>query len=506
MRALVVSMVLSLAACAETGSAREATVVSTMARADDAIVRARPGLAAGKYARMARSLYDFYRGEVPIFRGDLTDARLPIAHTRFPAEGPLPISVGDPHPENFGVLVSADGSMGLESNDLDAADRLPYHWELRRLTVGLVLATRLSNADDDAARAAAIAAEGDVVRACATAYADRTHAFATGAPIERVTTDGGSTVIAQLFEKSMTDRATTLDELTELTTGSDGAMVRRLRRGALDPTQPEQVFVELSDEARAALPAVLETARSHMSSPPDPAFFSVLDAVRELGSGVASWPRVRAIVLVRGPSDAVDDDVTLELKEEGDAASPAVYPPFRTVDDIGARIDLARQRVWSRPDADPLWANGGTWLGMPVQVRSESNGNVTLRVSRLHGTRGTPGALVDMARVLGGLLARITARDVDGTLAPARAIDAAIQRDPSGFVEDEVRVALDEADRVQTDWATFREGLDRVGLDLGVRVEPSERPSAALEALFCVPVTAAGCDATCCIPPVESYR
>lgn len=57
-----------------------------------------------------------------------------------------------------------------------------------------------------------------------------------------------------------------------------------------------------------------------MIAPPPPSFFQIEDAARELGSGVASFPRVRVLVLVRGPTASPDDDVILpEIKELGGA-------------------------------------------------------------------------------------------------------------------------------------------------------------------------------------------
>ena len=489
---------LLLASCAQPDP-REAAIVDAMVRADGPLIRSRPALVAGKYARMARrddvggeGLFDYYRGSVPVFRGDLTDGRLPIAHTDFPADGPLPVSMGDAHPENFGVLVAADGTAAFEPNDLDAGDRLPYYWDLRRLTVGLLLATRQSNADDAAARATVIAAEADVVRVCASAYQSEMHAIAGGTPTARMIDGGGSAVIEDLFRRSRAGRTTTLASLTTL-----GANGRRLVRGVLDPTQPEQVFVELSDEARAALPDVLTQARAQMTAPPDEAFFTVIDAVRELGSGVASWPRVRAIVLVRGPSDDPGDDALLELKELGDSGAPAVYPPFRPTDDIVERMVLARSRVWSRVDADPFWVAVPTWLGMPTQVRTETDAHPTLRAHRLHGALGTPTALRDLAHVLGTRLARAMARGVDDGIGPAIAIDRALSRDPSAFAEGEVVAALDEADRIERDFEHFRDALDHLGLQLGVHRDPRDRPRPEIEALFGVPPI---------VPVPQAYR
>ena len=61
---------LALAACAPPGDAREATLVQVLVKADEVVLRTRPQLVRGKFARMAASPFDFYRGSVPLFRAD----------------------------------------------------------------------------------------------------------------------------------------------------------------------------------------------------------------------------------------------------------------------------------------------------------------------------------------------------------------------------------------------------------------------------------------------------
>lgn len=475
---LVVACVLG---CAPSLDARESEIVSAMVRADEPLIRSRPELCAGKYARMARTLYDFYRGSVPVFRADLADGRTGLAQTSFPAGGPLPFSIGDAHPENFGILRAGDGTAALEPNDLDGADRIPYHWDLRRLTIGLALATRLSNEGDDAARDAARAREPAILAAAARAYAEAIHELANGAPLARVTADLGNPIVADLFDRS--DRGVaSRGELGELTIVTAGA--RALRRGVIAADEPEAVLQDLPEAALLTVPSVVLAARGRMTAPPDAAHFTVLDAARVLGSGVASWPRVRALVLLRGPSDAIDDDVLLELKELGDSGTPAIFPPYRPADDPADRVALARTLDWARPDADRFWATTESWVGMPVQLRSETDAHPTLRVRRLTDELGTPDAILGLASILGRLLARVTARSIDGESGAAVAIDRAIARDVDRFVADEAAIATLGADGVERDFALFRHALGTLGPTLGLVPEAADRPDAFRAALF----------------------
>src|SRR5262249_14061032 len=148
---------------------------------------------------------------------------------------------------------------------------------------------------------------------------------------------------------------------------------RRLARGVLDPTAPYQTYADVPPQAYAALPAVLEAYRGTLIDPPPPEYFTLLDAAREFGSGVASWPKVRGLLLVRGRSDDRGDDVLLELKELPDASIVGQRPLRPYYDDVGARIRGTSRTAWAIPDADPLWGTAPSWVGFPCQIKTETD-------------------------------------------------------------------------------------------------------------------------------------
>lgn len=481
-------LALALAACERADDAREATVAGVLAEADEALIRSRPLLVEGKYVRMANDPYAFWRATVPLFRRDAEDPDLEIGRTAYPSMV-LPLALGDAHVENFGTLRASDGTFALEPNDFDGADRFPYHWDLRRLTVGMIVAARLSNPADPAAREAAASAGPAIVEATARAYAEAIIAFADGAPRARVTDDGSMDplpgIVADLFRRSRRDEGSR-DELPQLTELVDGA--RRLRRGEIDPDDPENVYLDLPRVALDALPETMEAYRRTLIAPPPAEQLVVLDAVRELASGVASWPRVRIIVLTRGPTDAPDDDLIFELKELADSGSEGWIDPGVIADTVQGRVVVASRAAWARPDAEPWWGVS-TLLGMPVQIKLEAEMHKTLRVSRLEEEDGTPDELILLGQRLAWLLARIHAvplEDVDA----ARAIATAIRDDVEGFVAQEVRVALEYADQEDADWAHFRDALRRLGPRLGIPVDPTGRDEVSpdLRALYGTPV------------------
>jgi len=463
-----------LLSCAEAAADREALLIDVLAGADEALIRARPKLAAGKYRRMSDDLVSYYRGTLPVWVADWTRAESPASWSRFALDAPLPVSPGDLHPENVGILIARDGTAALEVNDLDAVERYPYLWDLRRLATGLVLGARLANADDPVAAEATTRAAGSVAGAAVRGYAEAIRTFADGAPLPRIDSGGEQPILVDLFARSARDLADRA-ELTARTVATGGR--RHLARGAVDPADPSNVQLDLPAFALDDLPRLFQELRSTLVEPPAPDYFTVLDAVRELGTGVASWPRVRALVLLRGPGDDDGDDVIVELKELSDAAALGWLPPGSMADDVASRVADARGRIWARPDAEPLWGTA-TWLGLPVQVRTESEAQKTLRLSRWRGTRGTVPALLGAAEALGKLLARVHAAPLPEGGSAAGAIAARIESDPDGFVQEQVEVAVQLAAGVEADQALFRQALARLGPRLGLPVEPGEAPSA----------------------------
>jgi uncharacterized protein (DUF2252 family) len=479
-RFLALAALTTALGCAEASeNAREAVITNALVGADLAVIRARPGLVAGRYARMATAPYEFYRGSLAVFLRDWRDGAMPLSRSRFALDWPQPLGVGDPHPENFGTLLGADGALRLEVNDLDGADRVPYLWDLRRLTVGLCLAARLANEGDAPAQALTRAAAGDIARAAAAAYAATLAEIARGVEPPPVLDGRGSALLVDLFRRARRD-ADRRAELAGLTLLRDGR--RTLRRGAPDVDDPNNVLVDLPVDARPSLDLALLDARRTLMAPPEPGYFTVLDAARELGSGVASWPRVRVLVLVRGPSDAADDDVVLELKEEGDPISPGSLLPGVWWSAVSQRI-LAARGLWSREAADPLWG-AGAWVGVPVQMRAEREAHKTVRVDRMVDDEGAVDSLRALARTLGTYLARAHTRPLPDGTRTTHAIATVIARDPEGFAREQAEVSEAYATQVVADWAHLRRALATRGPTLGLAPAEGDAPPPDLRALL----------------------
>jgi uncharacterized protein (DUF2252 family) len=474
----------AVASCAdEPADARQARVLGSIAAFDESMIRARPALAAGKYAKMAGNPFDYHRGAVPVFRTDMRSGGTTVSGSRFELSVPLVPSLGDPHPENFGVLLGGDGLRTLEPNDFDAADRAPYLWDVRRMAVSMAMVTYAANADDPTAQQLLLGAAGEVVARAVTAYAETIGALARGAEAPAVLVAQQTPILADLLRRSARDEASR-QELTELTEFRDGARV--FRRGSVDPEDPQSVLANLPPYALRALPPAVAAYRRTLLSAPPSEDLQILDAVRQFGSGVASWPRIRVLLLVRGPTAEPGDDIVLELKELADSGIGGLAPPFVYADSVQERTLSLARASWSRPVAAPLWGTTSL-LGLPCQVRLKSEGQKSVRIERMVGDRGTKEAVGDLGTQIGIIVARVHGgADRDA----ARLIAQRIAQDPTGFVDEQVRVALDYAKLTIADHARFRAGLARVGPRLGLPFDPTDTPSPDAQMLIGVPPAA----------------
>jgi hypothetical protein len=460
--------------------ARADEVIAAIVAGDADLLRDRPALAAGKYVRMASDAFAYFRGSLALYLADWNRADSPLRATAFPAGDARPLGLGDPHPENFGTMRTSAGMLRLEPNDFDTADRVPYLWDVRRFGVGMCLAARLTNPTDDAARTVTAAAAPEVVRATVAAYADAIRALAAGGARPAVESGGGNPVLDELFARAADDgddRAE-LDELTEVKGG-----VRRLRRGVIDKAQPWVALRALPARSRLGLASTVARYRDTLPAPPPVSALCALDAVQEVGQGIGSYPRARALVLTRGASTDGDDDVLLEVKELP-AQSALPLPGPSGFPSPEARLLAALAAGFTEPGADPRWGVG-TWDGpdFVVQVRTRAADFKTLRVHNLVGPLGTPAAVSGLGAALAPLLARMHAAPVDGA-SPAEPIADAIAADPTAFVEEQTAAALTYCDQALADWVLFQQSLLLLGPTLGVVGDPAGVASAERRVLF----------------------
>ena len=313
--------------------ARTEFIVDVLTDAFADLVAAAPAAFRTKFRKMAADPFAFYRGSAPLYYADVARLDDPWvdAHTR------RVWIHGDLHAENFGTYLDGDGVLVFDVNDFDEAYVAPWTWDLRRLVASVALlgwSKAFSDTDIDALNTAYLRAYVGAVRSFSGGTAERDVA------LTRRTVDGPIRLALQRSRES--SRRAQLDALTEMEGEDrvfrDGPGVRRL-----DDDERAEVL-----EAYAAYLDTIPPAKRW----PDVAY-TVHDVVGRSGFGIGSAGLPAYNVLIEGPTEALDNDIVLSMKQAVRAA------PSRAVDDgeiaswflhHGHRTALSRRALQAHAD------------------------------------------------------------------------------------------------------------------------------------------------------------
>jgi uncharacterized protein (DUF2252 family) len=323
-----------LAACGDdVRSARELRVIDTLAEDNRFWTERDPDLVMLKLRKMQRDDYEWMRGTAGLYWRDVAEGDPRIA-TAFPELRVL--IVGDPHPENLGTFRAADGTMLVDWNDLDAAGYGPAIADLRRLAVGMVIATD-GNGDDV-----------ELVARIATGYAAQIAMLSAGALPLQLGSGIHPLIDDELGEARLDgDGRLALDEIAPIT-----GTARVLAIGDLEDIGKDGVYEDTVRAVEAAESAQIDAAVAQYAARRGE-MASVKLRARRIGAGVASYAALRYNVVLEGPTAALTDDALLELKEERDAAFLSGVIDLRAWPSPAARVADAQRRVQARNDADP---------------------------------------------------------------------------------------------------------------------------------------------------------
>lgn len=446
MRSLGVLVLALGGACSAAADDRAAFVIDVLSRDNQRWLDRDRAAVAGKYRLMAARQFDFFRGSAGLYWRDVTAAGAGARPSPFAAaDGAWLWIVGDPHLENLGTRRRADGVVYVDWNDYDAATRGPWWLDGRRLALGLALA-----ADD-----AGLPALGPtLIDVAAHAYASELGRLADGGPIA-LERDGA--VVADLCARAATagDAGARLADYTRL----DDAGRRVMFYGDVEPPAADGTWIDTTVPVPAAARAdVLAAIGAWRRGALVPAG-ALLGISRRLGAGVASYPAPRYYALLAGPSDRLDDDLLIELKE---AVAPAGMPPAPAAVALGLaegdRTVVAERALAASPDDDVLL--GGATIGpRSFRVRSRSGYERGVDLADLAGDAA---GLAELAAVAGRALARAHGRapTLDG--APAAAVIAPrLRGEAAALAAAWQRDAVDDAARLRADHAAFVDALAR---------------------------------------------
>lgn len=381
--------------------------------------------AQAKFDKLDGSTYSFFRGTSLLFYRDMAgeDAWMPTV-----------LTLGDVHPENFGVMPSADDVPIFGVNDFDEAYYAPFTWDLKRGAVGFMLAAGEVGGHGPGR-------QGKIAAAFVRGYVAgmREYARDQDERTGQVRLDNAPPLIAALIEDALEDRSDWLARKYH----------DEYRRGF----RADREHVPVSsrrEEFQRALDAYVRTNRIAVPEDRTPGM-RVKDVCVRLGQGTASLGLPRYYLMVEGPRADGSDDVLLEFKQARRSALDGLVPPSPyVVDGYAERITHA-QGV-HLVDGDRFY--GAAELdGLSFMVRERAPYRDSIDLADLSKKEWS-----DYADICGRSLAQSHAlSDESGLIDHDAEPEVLAAIGPVDlFVDDVVRFAEEAADRVRTDHAHFR--------------------------------------------------
>lgn len=388
----------------------------------------RPDGAQLKFDTLAGDAFVFFRGTALLYYRDHagTDGQLPIVFT-----------VGDVHPENFGVMANSDGAPFFGVNDFDEAWAAPFSYDVKRGAVGFWIAAA-ENGERKRDRRRIVRAFVNGYLTALTAYSidDRSSTF-------QFRHDTSPNIIRSLLKRSMTDRSKFLAHYVDSETGQF-----RPSRKRVPHSSHVGEFQKIVDRYVKA---------NDLGGVPRPkSFFRVLDVARKKGSGTGSLGLDRYWVLVEGWDDDPNSCVVLEFKKARRSALHGLVP-VNDVTSTEGDEESARRIVTAHEvhlvNGDPLYGfaeiEGRSFL---VRERSPLKGGIAVADLGLD-------EMISYADVCGHALAQPHARsDAETGIMEGSAEKRILSSiTPELFCADVVEFAEFAAERVYADHRMFRE-------------------------------------------------
>ena len=402
--ALLLSVAMTLTACASPDDSRLARVTAILQQDNWAFALRDPARVAMKLRKMQRSWFEWTRGTLSVFWADhVAEGAAYPASVLAPAGSAMWI-LGDPHIENLGTFYQAGGAAWIDWNDFDAAGFGPAWIDLRRLALSLWVAA----ADANTGRVPEALGRA-LCDAVVTGYIEALARAERGVPQTRVA-QGVHPVFDALLKKAAKDgdRRKRLNEVPPLVNGE-----RVMATGALSPMSADGVVENelqpLAPERASNLRSTVESWQRALPAARAAQLGRLRGARARFGAGVASYASERWYLWFAGPSDNFDDDVLLEWKEVRDGVLLALpnRPPNWPWAHNGERVVGLAQKFLAFPTADDFFASVH-FGGLPMRSQSRTGyqrGLELAEVAALAQDPGTHGELLQLATLCGGLLA-----------------------------------------------------------------------------------------------------
>jgi uncharacterized protein (DUF2252 family) len=287
----------------ESSEERQTKIVDVLVDAFSELMNADPEAFRQKFRKMAAGPFAFYRGSACLFYADMESEK-----DRWADERTSRVWIqGDLHAENFGTYMDGDGVFIFDVNDFDEAYVGHFTWDIKRMVASVaLLAWMKAISDADIASLIETYVRAYVEQVRYFVESDRDHEYA----LRLENTEGEIREI--LRETRLSTRVDLLDDMTLV----NDEVERRFRRnpGVRELDEAERARVHAAYEAY--LETIPETKRFRSLT------YQVKDIVGRQGFGIGSAGLPAYNVLVEGPTQALENDVVLSMKQ-GNVAAPS---------------------------------------------------------------------------------------------------------------------------------------------------------------------------------------
>ncbi len=282
---------------------RQTKIVDVLVDAFSELMVADPDAFRQKFRKMAAGPFAFYRGSACLFYADMEREE-----DRWADERTSRVWIqGDLHAENFGTYMDGDGVFVFDVNDFDEAYLGHFTWDIKRMVASVaLLAWMKAISDADIAQLIETYVRAYIEQVRYFVDSDRDHEYS----LRLETTDG------EVKEILLETRLNTRVDLLDRTTLIDENFERRFRRGPGVQELDEADWAKVQAAYEAYLETIPEAKRFRSLT------YEVKDIVGRKGFGIGSAGLPAYNVLVEGPTQALENDVVLSMKQ-GNVAAPS---------------------------------------------------------------------------------------------------------------------------------------------------------------------------------------
>src|SRR5918993_2273488 len=317
---------------------RQRKIVDVLVDAFSELMAADPDAFRNKFRKMAAGPFAFYRGSAPLFYADMEGEE-----DRWADDRTSRVWIqGDLHAENFGTYMAGDGVFVFDVNDFDEAYLGHFTWDIKRMVASVaLLAWMKAISDADIASLIETYVRAYIEQVRFFVESDRDHEYA----LRLENTEGEIREI--LRETRLNTRVDLLDNMTLV----NDEVERRFRRnpGVRELDEAKRARVHAAYEAY--LETIPENKRFRSLT------YEVKDIVGRQGFGIGSAGLPAYNVLVEGPTQALENDVVLSMKQ-GNVAAPS-----RIVHDERIKGYFEHNGHRTAVSQRALQAHADPWLG-----------------------------------------------------------------------------------------------------------------------------------------------